>query len=255
MLRFMTDDEYRSYWSNLGETREAIAKDVARHEGSLTIDVACGYGYYTHKLSLNDPTGNIVAVDIVPSAFVNMRKLASHLDFAHIEPLMADSSLLPMRSEIFHLTTSFLGMRDIYMTRGKGGVESTIREMIKTSKRTGRIALAVTPPDLAEDTAVRVAIDAEGEIFGAKSLPFSFYTGLLRENGVDRPKRKTYSTGLKMTAEQAKVELKEGIEIARTIYGRDVEGFDEVWKRFGPIIERHGYGMYSEITVVSGTKT
>ncbi len=255
MLKFMTDDEYESYWSNLGGTREAIAKDIARREGFSTLDVACGYGYYSHELSSNNPTGMVVAVDIVPSAFVNMRKLIARLDLVNIEPLMADSSLLPMRSEIFHLTTSFLGMRDIYMTRGKGGVESTLREMIRATKRTGRIALAATPPDLAEDTAVRVAIDAEGETFGAKSLPFSFYTGLLRERGVDNPKRKTYSTGLKMTAKQAKVELREGIEIARKIYGRDVEDFERVWEKFGLTIERNGYGMYSEITVVSGTKT
>jgi len=160
----------------------------------------------------------------------------------------------PLRSDVFDHATSFLGMRDIYMTRGRKGVESTIEEMIRASKKTGRIALAVTPPDLAEVMAVRVAIDVEGEVFGARSMPSTFYTELLKENGVDATERKLYSTGLMMTTEQTKVELKEGIEIVKEIYGRDVQDFDEVWTRYGSTIERHGYGMYSKITVISGKK-
>ena len=256
MLRFMTDDEYENYWTCLGETRDAIARDITRREGSLTLDIACGYGYYTMKLSSNNPTGMVVAVDIVPSAFVNMKRLQSRLgNNDNLEPLMADSSLLPLRSDVFDLATSFLGMRDIYMTRGRKGVEATIGEMIRVSKETGRIALAVTPPDLAEATAARVAIDVEGEVFGARSMPSTFYTELLKEKGVDHTESKTYSTGLMMTAEQTKVELEEGIEIVKEIYDRDVQDFDEVWTRYGSTIERHGYGMYSKITVISGKKT
>ena len=256
MLRFMTDEEYENYWTSLGETRDAIARDISLRDGSLTLDVACGYGYYTIELSSNDPTGMVVAVDIVPSAFAKMKRLQSRLgNNDNLEPLMADSSLLPLRSDVFDHATSFLGMRDIYMTRGRKGVESTIGEMIRASKKTGRITLAVTPPDLAEVMAVRVAIDVEGKVFGARSMPSTFYTELLKENGVDTTERKLYSTGLMMTAEQTKVELEEGIEIAKEIYGRDVQDFDEVWTRYGSTIERHGYGMYSKITVISGKKS
>jgi ubiquinone/menaquinone biosynthesis C-methylase UbiE len=251
----MTDEEYENYWTCLGETRDTIARDISRREGSLTLDIACGYGYYTVKLSSNDPAGMVVAVDIVPSAFVNMKRLQSRLgNNDNLEPLMADSSLLPLRSGVFDLATSFLGMRDIYMTRGRKGVESTIGEMIRASKKTGRIALAVTPPDLAEAVAVRVAIDVEGEVFGARSMPSTFYSELLKEKGVEHTERKSYSTGLMMTAEQTKVELEEGIEIVKEIYGRDVQDFDEVWVKYGSTIEKHGYGMYSKITVISGKK-
>lgn len=255
MLRFMTNAEYENYWNELGGTREAIAREISRRDGSLVLDVACGYGYYTMKLSSNNPSGTVVAVDVVSSAFTNMRKLLSRPGpHVNIKPLMADSCLLPLRNDVFDIATSFLGMRDIYMTRGKRGVESTMGEMIRSSKNTGRIALAVTPPDLATTKAVRVAIDVEGEVFGAKSLPFTFHTGLLKENGVGPIEKKTYITGLMMTADQTKVELEEGIEIARTIYGRNVPDFDEIWEKYGSTIERHGYGMYTEITVVSGTR-
>ena len=254
MLRLMTDEEYEEYWGSLGGTRSAIAKDTVGCAGSLALDVPCGYGYYTLQLSSTAPTGCIVAVDIVPSAFTNMRKLLSSSDDSNVDPLMADSSLLPLRSGVFDIATSFLGMRDIYMTRGRAGVESTIAEMIRASKGSGSIALAVTPPDLAEDPAVRVAIDVEGEVFGARSLPFTFYAEFLKANGFETIAGETYSTRLKMTAEQTKVELEEGIEIARTIYGREVPDFEEVWEKYGSTIERHGYGMYSQITVVSGTR-
>jgi ubiquinone/menaquinone biosynthesis C-methylase UbiE len=194
---------------------EAIAREISRRDGSLVLDVACGYGYYTMKLSSNNPSGTVIAVDVVSSAFTNMRKLLSRPGpHVNIEPLMADSCLLPLRNDVFDIATSFLGMRDIYMTRGKRGVESTMGEMIRSSKNNGRIALTVTLPDLAMAKAVRVAIDMEREVFGTKSLPFTFYTGLLKENSVGPIEKKTYSTGLMNTAGQTKVELGEGIEIA-----------------------------------------
>ena len=58
-----------------------------------------------------------------------------------------------------------------------------------------------------------------------------------------------------MTTEQTKTELREGIEITRNVYGRAVAEFEAVWERHGPAIERHGYGMYSKITVLLGIKS
>ena len=57
-----------------------------------------------------------------------------------------------------------------------------------------------------------------------------------------------------MTAEQTKTDFRDGIMITRNVYGRDVADFEAVWERYGPTIERHGYGIYSKITVLLGTK-
>jgi ubiquinone/menaquinone biosynthesis C-methylase UbiE len=254
--RFMTDEEYREYWDELGGTREAIARDLATGDQDLVLDVACGWGYYTFQLASSNPSGTVVAIDLVPSAFINMRRKQGDLDAPeNLEPLMADATRLPFRSSIFDLTTSFLGMRDIHMVLGKEGVRKAVEELIRTMEEGGRIALAVTPPDLADTKAQIVAIDVEGEVFGAKSLPSSFYEDVYDENGAVLKGAMPYGAGLKMTADQAKTELRDGIEITRNVYGRDVADFEAVWERYGPTIERHGYGMYSKITVFLGTKS
>ncbi len=254
-MRFLTDEEYDRYWDELGGTRRAMALDLSRDKDALVLDIACGWGYYTFQLALTHPSGMIVAVDIVPSAFTNMMRKKRDLGAPdNIGPLMADAANLPVRNGVFDLATSFLGMRDIYMTRGEAGVEKAIKEMIKTTRKTGRIALAVTPPDLAETEDLRVAVEVEGEVFGARSLPSKFYTNLFRENGIRLLDAKSYLTGSKMTADQARTELVNGIRIAREIYGREVPNFEEVWERYGPAIERSGYGMYSKITLFLGEK-
>jgi len=254
-LRFLTDEEYDRYWDELGGTREAIALDLRRDEDALVLDVACGWGYYTFQLALTHPSGMIVAVDIVPSAFTNIQRKKRDLGTTNnIGPLMADAASLPVRDGVFDLATNFLGMRDIYMTREKAGVEKSVKEMIRATRKMGRIALAVTPPDLAETEDLRVAVEVEGEVFGARSLPSRFYTNLFRENGIRLLGMNSYFTGSKMTADQTRTELIDGIRIAREIYGREVPNFEEVWERYGPAIERSGYGMYSKITLFLGEK-
>lgn len=254
-MRYMTDEEYDEYWDELGGIREDIARDLVASQDALILDVACGWGYYTFQLARCHPAGLVVAVDIVPSAFTNMERKANDLDAPdNIAPLIADATRLPFRGGNFDHSTSFLGMRDIYMTLGSEGVESTMKGLTKATKSKGLVTLAVTPPDLAETEEERIAIEVEGEVFGAKSLPSTFYRDLYNAMDVRLLDIKPYSTGMKMTVEQTKTELRDGLEICKEVYRRDVPGFEEVWSRYGPIVEKHGYGMYSVIRVLVGEK-
>lgn len=249
-MRYLSDEEYDRYWDKLGGVRESIALDLATADPSLILDVACGWGYYTFQLAVHNPYGIVVAVDIIPSAFTNMRRRQIDLGAPkNFEPLMADAASLPLRDQSFDLATSFLGMRDIHMTLGEDGVGRAVGELIRIARKTGRIAIAVTPLDLADREELRVAIEVEGEVFGAKSMPSTFYNELFTSKGVELVSSKSYGTGAKMTASQTMTELIEGIRIAREVYKRDVLEFDEVWSKYGPSIKRHGYGMYSKITV------
>ncbi len=253
--RFLSDEEYENYWIDLGGVRGAIASDLAKEKAALLLDVACGWGLYTFHLASHHPLCRVVAVDIVPSAFSNIRKRRPTTSTPDvIDLLMADAIELPLRDRVFDLSTSFLGMRDIHMTQGLRGVEKATREMFRTLKMGGRVALAVTPPDLSESEDQRIAIEVEGEVFGARSLPSTFYQGFFQENSIELIGIKTYSTGVKMTAKQAEKELKDGLEIAEDIYAFDVPKFEDIWRRYVPSIEEHGYGMYSKITVFLGMK-
>jgi SAM-dependent methyltransferase len=254
-LRFMTDEEYERYWDELGGIREAIASDLSSYEPDVVLDVACGWGYYTIRLADRLPSGMTVAVDVVPSAFTNMRRIQPARDaLKSIEPVMADASRLPLRDSVFDLVTSFLGMRDICMTTGEDGVRATIEEMIRATRPSHAIALAVTPPDMAKTEELLIAIRVEGEVFGARSLPSDFYGNIFRREGVELISSKIYQTGVKMTTCQARTEIMDGIPIAREIYGREVPDFEEIWERYGPTIEHHGYAMYSKVTVLLGRK-
>ncbi len=254
-MSFLTNEEYERYWDELGGTREAIAGDIARSEDDLVLDVACGWGYYTFRLASNHPSGFIIALDIIPSAFTSMRRLQSEIHApVNIEPLIADASRLPLRDDVLDLATSFLGMRDIHMILGRKGVEKTIAEMNRATKKAGRVAIASTPPDLAETEDMRIALEVEGDVFGARSLPSKFYRSIFEQQGI-RLGTTSYRTGMKMTVDQTRTELREGIRIAREVYHRDVPDFEKVWEKYSPTIERHGYGMYSKITVFLGEKS
>jgi len=63
-------------------------------------------------------------------------------------------------------------------------------------------------------------------------------------------KIKAYYTNKKLTKDQAIIELKEGIEITRRVYGKDVPDFQEVWNRYRNKNEAFGYGMYSKIVML-----
>jgi ubiquinone/menaquinone biosynthesis C-methylase UbiE len=254
-LRFMTDEEYERYWDELGGIREAIASDLSSYESDVVLDVACGWGYYTIRLAERLPSEMVVAVDVVPSAFTHMRKIHPDREpIKAVEPVMADAARLPLRDSVFDLVTSFLGMRDICMTKGEDGMRASIAEMIRATRPSNTIALAVTPPDKAETEELLIAIRVEGEVFGARSLPSDFYRDIFRREGVDLIGSKIYQTGVKMTTSQAQTEIMDGIPIAREIYGREVPDFEEIWGRYGPIIERCGYAMYSKVTVLLGRK-
>jgi len=255
-MRFLTDEEYERYWDELGGVRGAIAEDIVESHSMCALDVGCGYGYFSLELARRLKMGAVVALDLIPSAFTNMEEIiGEEATPAGIEPLMADAATLPIRDGTIDLAASFLGMRDIYMTTGADGVRATIEEMARATRTRGRIALGVTPPDRASDEAAGIAIEVEGNVFGAVSPPSTQYTEIYSSKGITLLSDDVHRTGAKMTAEQAETELRDGIPLAREIYGMEVPDFEEVWERYGPGIEEHGYGMYSEITVLLGEKT
>jgi len=78
-----------------------------------------------------------------------------------------DATKLSFRDNYFDLAVSFLGIRDIYMTRGRRGVGNAIKEMIRVTRPGGKIALCITPPEDMETEDQRIAVEIEGKVFGA----------------------------------------------------------------------------------------
>ena len=252
---YLTDVEYERYWFELGGMRRAISESLELVAGVTVLDVGTGWGLFAIEMAKQLRRGEIVGIDIVSDGIRMAKKLVGDAEVADVvEILRMDATKLSFADDRFDVAVSFLGMRDVYMTSGREGVKSATEEMVRVAKRGGRIVVCVTPPEDVETEDQRVAVEVEGRVFGAESLPKKFYVDVFRDNDVVLMDARAYYTGKRLTASQAMIELKEGIEIARKIYGGKVPDFEDVWDRYGGKIEEFGYGMYSKVVVLMGEK-
>jgi len=252
--KYLSNREYEAYWFKLGGLRGAISRDLGLSDGVKALDVGTGWGFFAIEMAKNIQKGEIIGIDIT-SEVGAAKKFAKEYGVGNVlEALKTDATNLCFLNDSFDLTASFLGMRDIYMTRGEKGVGKAIQEMIRVTKLGGQIALCLTPPEDMETEDQRLAVEVEGEVFGAKSLSKEFYLNIFQKNHVKFTKTKVYYTRKKLTAHQTQVELKEGIAIARRVYSKNVPDAEDVWGKYGEKIETFGYGMYSKIILLIGKK-
>jgi ubiquinone/menaquinone biosynthesis C-methylase UbiE len=253
--KYLKDAEYETYWFELQGMRKAVSKCLTLKIGMSILDVGTGWGLFAIDIAKQLKKGRIVGIDITSEAVNMARRLVRDAEVAGIvQILRIDATNLSFPDNHFHLATSFLGMRDIYMTRGEKGVRNAVAEMIRVTKPGGRVNLCITPPEDMETGDQRVAVQVEGKVFGAKSLPKKFYAEIFRDNNVVLKEPRAFYTNKKLTVDQATVELKEGIEIARKIYGKETLDFKSVWDRYGEKIKAFGYGMYSKTVMLVGEK-
>lgn len=252
---YLTDEEYRTYWFRLEGLRKNISESLGLKAGMKILDVGAGWGLFAIEMAKQLKKGEVVGIDIASDDIINARKLVKEAEVEDIVSIQEmDATELSFPDNHFDLATSFLGMRDIHMTRGKRGVKKAVEEMIRVVKPNGKIVLCVTPLEDMETEDQRIAVKLEGKIFGAASLSKKFYFDIFKENNVMLIETRAYFTNKKLTASQAKTELKEGIEIARRIYVKKVPEFREVWDKYGKKIDAFGYGMYSKIVMVVAQK-
>jgi len=252
---YLTNEEYQTYWLKLEGLRKDISESLELNAGMKILDVGTGWGLFAIEMAKRLKKGEIVGIDITFEDINMARKLAEDARVVDIFSILkVDAVELSFLDNRFDLATSFLGMRDIHMTRGKEGAKKAVEEMIRVVKLNGKIVLCITPPEDMEAEDQRIAVELEGEIFGAESMPKKFYIDIFRENNVVLRETRAYFTYKKLTASQAKTELREGTEIARKIYGKKISPFKEVWDKHGKNIETYGYGMYSKIIVLIAEK-
>jgi ubiquinone/menaquinone biosynthesis C-methylase UbiE len=252
---YLTDEEYNTYWFRLGELRSQIAEGLGLQNGMKVLDVGTGWGLFALEMARQLNIGEIIGIDMVYEELREARKLAVETELESILSFRRmDATRLSFPDSSFDLVGSFLGMRDIHMTRGEGGVKRAVEEMIRVVKPRGKIALCVTPPEDMETEDQRLAIKVEGEVFEAKSMPKKFYLDIFQENDMKTIETRAFATGKKLTANQTKIEIAEGIQIARHIYGKRVPGIKRIWEDYGESIEAFGYGMYSKIVQISAQK-
>lgn len=252
---YLTDEEYCTYWFRLGGSRGKIAEDLRLQNGVKIIDVGTGWGLFALEMARQLDYGEIIGIDIIYEDIMEARRLATKAELENVisfRKMNATELLFP--DNHFDLASSFLGMRDIHMTMGEEGVKKAVEEMVRVIKPRGKVVLCITPPEDMETEDQKLAVEFEGDIYGAKSMPKKFYHEILREHNATLVEEKAFFTGKKLTSNQAEVEIKDGIQIATHVYGKRVLGFKQIWEKYGKNIEAYGYGMYSKIIKITAQK-
>lgn len=249
--RIITDVEYKDYFVNLAGIRSKIAKILPVVSGSLILDLATGYGYFSLALSHQYPDISILGIDIcgndVKRARENIQKAGMH-DKIKIKKM--DATNLDLAESSFDAAVNFLGLEDIHMTRGRSGVRKTFQECYRILKPGGLFAFVVMPPEEMETEAQKTEVELFSYLCGAKWLSKKDYRIFLENNGFKESVNYKFRTGKKLSAAQAKEEIKFACEHVQKLYGVKTKSFDEVWKKFGSRIENYGLGQYSNVLLM-----
>jgi len=253
---YVTDPEYRTYYPKLEGLRLRIAKDLPIKPGMRILDVATGSGFFAMEVARREGSLRITGIDIAASDIRNSKKNLKREGLAdRVEVLQMDATKMSFPAGEFDMAVNFTGLEDIHMTRGKAGVEQTFHQVARVIKPEGTFCFVVMPPDEMESEAQRIEVALFSYICNATWLTGKEYESMLEKAGFILVRKKQYYTGKKLTAEQAKAEIKFAIETDPKIYGVATQPFEKVWAKFGRQIEEHGLGHYSKVVLMIAEKS
>lgn len=242
---FVSDEEYPTYFIKLGGLRETVVAELGDLAGDV-LDMATGSAYFAMALARKHSNIHVTAIDIdgLKTATENVSKgrLSDRITLREI-----DASSLGFQAESFDHVVNFLGLEDIYMTRGREGVEKAFKEAHRVLRPGGSFCFVAMPSDEAETRAQRNEIEVFSWICDATWLTRAEYMDLISDSGLTFEYSKVFRTGKKLTVEQAKEEIAFACDNVPAIYGRPARSFDEAWERFSDRITEHGMGHYSRL--------
>ncbi len=253
---YVSDSEYQTYDADLSGLRSEIARDLPIGPGMSILDVASGYGYFAVELARREPSLGITAVDISSECVARTKLNVAKNDLARRVCVMRmDAADMAFDSERFDMATNFGGMEDIHMTRGREGVRRVFLEVGRVLKRGKCFCFVVVCTDSLETQAQKTEAELYSHICGATWLKRDEYEKYLEAAGLRLAMRRGYSTGKKLTPDQARKEIAFACENVPRVYGVSTPKFEDVWEKFGPSIEKDGLGHYSKVTLLLSQKT
>jgi hypothetical protein len=171
-----------------------------------------------------------------------------------VKVVKMDVTKMSFNGEEFDMAINFAGLEDIHMTRGKGGVEKTFQEVARVLKPNSFFCFGVMPPEEMETEAQKIEVALFSHICDATWLSATEYERMAEKAGLMLLRKETYCTGKRLTAEQAKAEIKFACKNDPKIYGITTPSFEEVWAKFGEQIEENGLGHYSKVVMMTALK-
>ncbi len=253
--QYLSNEEYPTYFSKLSNLRRRIVEDLPIESGMCILDVGTGYGFFTIELAKREPNLKIVGVDICQNDVVNARKNVEKCNLGGcIEVVEMDATAMSFPDENFDMVVNFLGLEDIHMTRGKSGVEKTFSEVNRILKPDGYFCFTVMPPEEMETEAQKIEVVLFSYICNARWLSAMEYEAMFERTKFKLIEKKNYYTGKKLTAAQARSEIRFACENVPKIYGINTRSLDEVWTQHGTEIEENGLGHYSKVVLMIAQK-
>ncbi|MFW9803859.1 MAG: class I SAM-dependent methyltransferase [Candidatus Thorarchaeota archaeon] len=258
-FKFLTDLEYAAAFHEFGKMRKGIAELVhssSKDRANLILDVPAGHGYLTAEFAHLLPTSRFIALGLRNDvdSYVTLRKSDTYPQriWTHVEYIASDALMIPFSDGAFDLVINFLGLEDIHMTRGIVGVQIALSEMVRVLDEKGLLQISLVEyGDLPEEKIAQAVWAATGlnPIFGTRE----WYQGEIESLGLRLLEEKQFIYPKKMTAAQAREELKFACNVAPTIFsefGVSARSFDDLWSEFEDRIEAHGMAYWSRIRVM-----
>jgi ubiquinone/menaquinone biosynthesis C-methylase UbiE len=254
--KYVSDSEYRdNYFLNLNNLRGRIADDLQLKPGIQILDLATGGGYFAAAISGKQSNINIKGIDISKRDIDNARKTIEKFDLSNrVEILRMDAINMSFSDSSFDMVVNFLGLEDIHMTRGEEGIRKTFSEVNRVLKHGCMFYFVAMPPEEMETKAQKTEVELFSYICDATWLSSDKYETIIQSSGFKLLYKKSYFTGMKLTAEQARDEIRFACDNIPRIYGITVQTFEDTWARFGGTIKKYGLGHYSKVVLFAAKK-
>ena len=261
---YMTDDEYSNCFIDFFGIREKISKHLIHYNlksAPKVLDVLAGHGLFSLEIMKLIGKGEVHAVGLKndKTSFNRIQYSLNSTEKKLLERIkyhVMDTRDLKFPSEYFDFVVNFLGLEDLNMTTGIKGVKQSLYEFVRVLKQGGIILVTLWLEGDDKDKKLAKEINEFIE-HNAIFYPKAFYINQLRKFGVSICEEKWYYTGKKMTSEQAKEELSYSCSKTSEVFKEyDVKtvSFEDLWKKFGKRIKKHGVAYYSELCVLIGKK-
>ena len=248
--QYVSDGEYAGYFQRLSGLRHRIADQLPLASGMRVLDVATGSGYFALEVAERHRGTHIVGIDVTAMGVAKARENARRRGLAdRVQFVQMDASRMAFKPGSFDAAVNFLGLEDIHMTRGRDGLKRTFLEVSRVVHPGGGFSFVAMPPEEMDTQAQRLEVALYSYICDATWLSADEYEQMLDKGKFLLVRKKEFFAGKKLTKEQAREEIKFACENVPQTYGVQTPSFENIWRKYGKGIEKHGLGHYSKVVL------